>query len=75
MVRPGTLRVRDIRTPRTVMFAVPAGTTVRELMPRGRKDTSSRPDDTQQKSTMVFSRIPVYRDGPDLILKHISQPT
>ncbi len=71
LFRLGSLRVRDIMTPRTVMFAVPAGTTVRELMPRGRKDTSSRPDDTQQKSTMVFSRIPVYRDGPDDVIGYV----
>lgn len=69
LFRLGSLRVRDIMTPRTVMFAVPAGTTVRELVPSGTK--SSGPEDTQQKSTMIFSRIPVYRDGPDDVIGYV----
>jgi CBS domain containing-hemolysin-like protein len=45
------LRAEDIMTPRTVMFKLPADTTVGEVV-------AAYPD-------IKFSRIPIYRDNPD----------
>ena len=70
--RFGSLRTRDIMTPRTVMFALPETTVVREVVPQkvfrdGRPD----PDTTAQRSTMVFSRIPIYRDDLDHMIGYV----
>ncbi|MCB9635746.1 MAG: HlyC/CorC family transporter [Sandaracinus sp.] len=68
LFRVNELRTRDIMTPRTVMFALPATTTVGEIVPRGKLAPGERIEDTRQRSTMIFSRIPVYRDTPDDVL-------
>ncbi|MEM1416958.1 MAG: hemolysin family protein [Myxococcota bacterium] len=57
LFRLGSLRVRDIMTPRTVVFALPAAKTVREVLPR--EGGGGEP------TAMVFSRIPVYADDID----------
>ncbi|HJK92483.1 MAG TPA: hemolysin family protein [Polyangiaceae bacterium LLY-WYZ-15_(1-7)] len=69
LFRIGSLRARDIMTPRTVMFALPATTRVGDLVPRGARETGE--DDTRQRSTMVFSRIPVYQDSLDDIIGYV----
>lgn len=68
LFRVNELRTRDIMTPRTVMFALPHTTKVRDVVPRGKLAPGARDDDTGQRSTMAFSRIPVYRGTPDDVL-------
>jgi CBS domain containing-hemolysin-like protein len=68
LFRVTELRTRDIMTPRTVMFALPATATIRDVVPRGKLAPGERIDDATQRSTMIFSRIPVYRETPDDVL-------
>ena len=51
LFRFGSLRVRDVMTPRTVMFAIPADRTIREVM--------------QDQPVFRFSRIPIYGSSRD----------
>ncbi len=60
LFRFGSLRTRDIMTPRTVMFSLPMDKTVGDVVPAG-----GGPDSTVQTATSVFSRIPIYGDSPD----------
>ncbi len=53
----GSLRTRDIMTPRTVMFALEENTTVRDAI--------------AQRGSMVFSRIPIWKETPDQITGYI----
>ncbi len=75
LFRFANIATRDIMTPRTVMFSLPANTRVGELVPRGNlkesEGGSSRPEDTLRRSTMIFSRIPVYDDSPETIVGYV----
>ncbi len=72
LFRFSNLKAKDVMTPRTVLFSIPATTKLRKLVPRGGySGLSLRPDDTAQKSTMVFSRIPVYGESPDDVLGYV----
>ena len=71
LFRMGAVRTRDIMTPRTVMFALPADKTVDEVVPRAAAGRSNDDDDTMRTATMVFSRIPVYRDSPDDVAGYV----
>ncbi len=53
LLRFGELRAHDVMTPRTVMFALPEESTVREVMDK-------HPD-------LQFSRIPIYKNDKDRI--------
>lgn len=53
----GSLRTRDIMTPRTVMFSLEEDTTVREALAK--------------RGSMVFSRIPIWKESPDQITGYI----
>ena len=53
----GSLRTRDIMTPRTVMFALEENTTVQDAI--------------AQRGSMVFSRIPIWKETPDQITGYI----
>ena len=53
----GSLRTRDIMTPRTVMFSFEENTTVREAI--------------AQRGSMIFSRIPIWKDTPDQVTGYI----
>ncbi len=53
----GSLRTRDIMTPRTVMFALEENTTVRDAI--------------AQRGSMIFSRIPIWKETPDQITGYI----
>jgi CBS domain containing-hemolysin-like protein len=53
----GSLRTRDIMTPRTVMFSLEENTTVREAM--------------AERGSMVFSRIPIWKKTSDQITGYI----
>ncbi len=68
LFRFGALKTRDIMTPRTVMFALPKDRKVKELVPKLDSGRISGEDNTAQKSTMVFSRIPVYGDSTDDVI-------
>jgi len=57
LLRLGNLTVRDIMTPRTVVFSLPATTTVADAIERG--------------PAMVFSRIPVWRENSDDVIGYI----
>ncbi len=57
LFRFGSLRTRDIMTPRTVMFALEENTLVRDAV--------------AQRGTMIFSRIPIWKDTPDQITGYI----
>lgn len=63
----GSLKTRDIMTPRTVMFALPHDKTVGSVVPVDEVTD----DDATQRSTMAFSRIPVFRDSPDDVLGYV----
>jgi len=51
LLRVGKLKVKDVMTPRTVMFTLPADMTVGEVM--------------EKHPRIRFSRIPIYDDSPD----------
>ena len=53
----GSLRTRDIMTPRTVMFSLEENTTVRDAV--------------SQRGSMVFSRIPIWKENPDQVTGYI----
>ncbi|MBO6934223.1 MAG: HlyC/CorC family transporter [Deltaproteobacteria bacterium] len=70
LFRMGAVRTRDIMTPRTVMFAIPADKTVDEVVPRSALHSPAA-DDTIRTATMVFSRIPVYREHQDDVAGYV----
>jgi CBS domain containing-hemolysin-like protein len=53
----GSLRTRDIMTPRTVMFSLEENTTVRDAI--------------AERGSMVFSRIPIWKETPDHVTGYI----
>lgn len=53
----GSLRTRDIMTPRTVMFALEENTTVRDAI--------------AARGSMIFSRIPIWNETPDQVTGYI----
>ena len=53
----GSLRTRDIMTPRTVMFSLEENTTVRDAI--------------AERGSMVFSRIPIWKETPDQVTGYI----
>ena len=53
----GSLRTRDIMTPRTVMFSLEENTSVREAIAR--------------RGSMIFSRIPIWKETPDQVTGYI----
>jgi CBS domain containing-hemolysin-like protein len=53
----GSLRARDIMTPRTVVFSLEENTTVSDAI--------------AQRGSMVFSRIPIWKDNPDQVTGYI----
>ena len=67
LFRMGAVRTRDIMTPRTVMFALPATKPVNSVLPVG----PERTDDTLRTASMVFSRIPVYRGSRDDVIGYV----
>lgn len=56
MFRFSSLRAKDIMTPRTVLYALPATTKVRELA---------------ERDTIRFSRIPIYTDSVDRVAGYV----
>lgn len=74
LFRFSNLKAKDVMTPRTVLFSIPETMKVRKLVPSGglrESGPSLSVDDTAQKSTMVFSRIPVYGESPDDVLGYV----
>lgn len=75
LFRFASIATRDIMTPRTVMFSLPADTRVGELVPRGNltggEGDEAGPEDTLRRSTMIFSRIPVYDGSPEKIIGYV----
>lgn len=57
LFRFGELRVRDVMTPRTVVFSLSHDTTVREFV--------------ENRSAMRFSRIPLFREDEDDVLGYV----
>jgi len=57
LFRFGSLRTRDIMTPRTVMFSLEENTMVRDAI--------------AERGSMVFSRIPIWKETPDQITGYI----
>ncbi len=53
----GSLRTRDIMTPRTVMFSLEESTRVRDAV--------------AERGSMVFSRIPVWKGTPDQVTGYV----
>ena len=53
----GSLRTRDIMTPRTVMFSLEENTSVRDAV--------------AARGSMIFSRIPIWKDTPDQVTGYI----
>jgi CBS domain containing-hemolysin-like protein len=53
----GSLRTRDIMTPRTVMFSLEENTMVRDAI--------------AERGSMVFSRIPIWKETPDQVTGYI----
>ena len=53
----GSLRTRDIMTPRTVMFSLEENTTVGDAV--------------AERGSMVFSRIPVWKETPDQVTGYV----
>lgn len=53
----GSLRTRDIMTPRTVMFSLEENTTVRDAI--------------GERGSMTFSRIPIWKESPDQVTGYI----
>ncbi|MEM9071058.1 MAG: CNNM domain-containing protein [Myxococcota bacterium] len=70
---------RDIMTPRTVMFSLSSSVKVGDLVPRGSLTAgqisplsmSGGLDDTAKKSTMIFSRIPIWGESPDDVVGYV----
>lgn len=57
LFRFGSLRTRDIMTPRTVMFSLEENVTVRDAI--------------AERGSMIFSRIPIWKDSPDQVTGYI----
>ena len=57
LFRFNSLRVKDVMTPRTVIFDLPENTTIGEVM--------------EEHDEFRFSRIPVYNDDPDDITGYV----
>lgn len=53
----GSLRTRDVMTPRTVMFSLEENTKVREAI--------------AERGSMIFSRIPIWNGSPDNVTGYI----
>jgi len=53
----GSLRTRDIMTPRTVMFSLEESTTVRDAI--------------AERGSMIFSRIPIWKETPDTVTGYV----
>lgn len=53
----GSLRTKDIMTPRTVMFSLEENTTVRDAI--------------AERGSMIFSRIPIWKENPDQVTGYI----
>jgi CBS domain containing-hemolysin-like protein len=53
----GSLRTRDIMTPRTVMFSLEENTSVRDAI--------------AHRGSMIFSRIPIWKETPDQVTGYI----
>jgi CBS domain containing-hemolysin-like protein len=53
----GSLRTRDIMTPRTVMFSLEENTTVQDAV--------------AERGSMIFSRIPIWKETPDQVTGYI----
>jgi CBS domain containing-hemolysin-like protein len=53
----GSLRTKDIMTPRTVMFSLEENTTVRDAI--------------AERGSMIFSRIPIWKGTPDQVTGYI----
>ena len=53
----GSLRTRDIMTPRTVMFSLEENVSVREAL--------------SERGSMIFSRIPIWKESPDHVTGYI----
>ncbi|UCH29148.1 MAG: HlyC/CorC family transporter [Myxococcales bacterium] len=53
----GSLRTRDIMTPRTVMFSLEENMTVRDAV--------------AERGSMIFSRIPIWNESPDQVTGYI----
>lgn len=70
LFRFGSLRARDIMTPRTVMFSLSAEQTVADVVPQTGEDDS--PDSV---STRVFSRIPIFGESRDDVIGYVLKDT
>ena len=57
LFRFGSLRTRDIMTPRTVMFSLGENTKVRDAI--------------AERGSMIFSRIPIWKETPDQVTGYI----
>ncbi len=57
LFRFNSLRVKDIMTPRTVVFALKEDMKIREVL--------------EQHSNIIFSRIPVFKEGIDRIIGYV----
>jgi CBS domain containing-hemolysin-like protein len=57
LLRVREVQIEDVMTPRTVTFVLPAAATVGDLL--------------NEPEAEAFSRIPLYRDGPDDIVGYI----
>jgi CBS domain containing-hemolysin-like protein len=57
LFRIGSLRARDIMTPRPVMFSLPSSTTVRQVLDR--------------KGAKQFSRIPIWQENEDDVVGYV----
>jgi len=53
----GSLRTKDIMTPRTVMFSLEENTTVRDAI--------------AERGSMTFSRIPIWKENPDQMTGYV----
>jgi CBS domain containing-hemolysin-like protein len=53
----GSLRTKDIMTPRTVMFSLEENTTVRAAI--------------AERGSMIFSRIPIWKESPDQVTGYV----
>jgi len=57
LFRFGSLRTKDIMTPRTVTFSLEENTTVREAV--------------AERGSMIFSRIPIWKESPDQVTGYV----
>ena len=57
LFRFGSLLTRDIMTPRTVMFSLEENVSVRDAI--------------AERGSMIFSRIPIWKDSPDQVTGYI----